>query len=118
MGWDAPWHWVVLAILVIALFGYKKLPDASRSVGRSLRIFKSELKGLTDDDQKRSAAGELPAASANAPLQQPVLQQPVQQQTPQPVQPSTEPQRTPQMTPEAGPAASPATPPSGNTPSA
>jgi sec-independent protein translocase protein TatA len=52
--WDAPWHWVVLAIIVIALFGYKKLPDASRALGRSLRIFKSEIKGMAEDDNERS----------------------------------------------------------------
>jgi sec-independent protein translocase protein TatA len=40
---------IVLAILL--LFGYKKLPDASRSLGRSLRIFKSEMKGMKDDGQ-------------------------------------------------------------------
>jgi sec-independent protein translocase protein TatA len=53
MGWDAPWHWVILAIIVIALFGYKKLPDAARSVGKSLRIFKTEIKGMSDDDRVR-----------------------------------------------------------------
>jgi sec-independent protein translocase protein TatA len=57
-GWDAPWHWVVIAILVIALFGYKKLPDAARSLGRSLRIFKTEIKGMTDDDKARAKARE------------------------------------------------------------
>jgi sec-independent protein translocase protein TatA len=56
MGWDAPWHWVVLAIIVIALFGYKKLPDASRALGRSLRIFKTEIKGMSQDDSERDAA--------------------------------------------------------------
>ena len=39
---------IILAILL--LFGYKKLPDASRSLGRSLRIFKGEMKGMKDDD--------------------------------------------------------------------
>jgi sec-independent protein translocase protein TatA len=38
---------IILAILL--LFGYKKLPDASRSLGRSLRIFKGEMKGMKDD---------------------------------------------------------------------
>ena len=38
---------IILAILM--LFGYKKLPDASRSLGRSLRIFKGEMKGMKDD---------------------------------------------------------------------
>ena len=39
---------IILAILL--LFGYKKLPDASRAIGRSLRIFKGEMKGMKDDD--------------------------------------------------------------------
>ena len=40
---------IIFAILV--LFGYKKLPDASRSLGRSLRIFKGEMRGLKEDDR-------------------------------------------------------------------
>ena len=63
---------IILAILL--LFGYKKLPDASRSLGRSLRIFKGEMKGMKDDDVRtRDAAkttpvrGEvLPPAGAEA----------------------------------------------------
>jgi sec-independent protein translocase protein TatA len=43
---------IILAILL--LFGYKKLPDASRSLGRSLRIFKGEMKGMKDDDARES----------------------------------------------------------------
>ncbi|MGY1857319.1 Sec-independent protein translocase subunit TatA [Modestobacter sp. SYSU DS0290] len=39
---------IILAVLL--LFGYKKLPEASRSMGRSMRIFKSEMKGMKDDD--------------------------------------------------------------------
>lgn len=35
MGWEAPWHWVILAIIVIALFGYKKLPDAARDAAKT-----------------------------------------------------------------------------------
>ncbi|WP_232806919.1 twin-arginine translocase TatA/TatE family subunit [Geodermatophilus chilensis] len=41
----------------LLLFGYEKLPDASRSLGRSLRIFKGEMKGLKDDDMGRDKAG-------------------------------------------------------------
>jgi len=72
---------IILAILL--LFGYKKLPDASRSLGRSLRIFKGEMKGMKDDDAgsavrtkdaaQTSVRGELaapatPAASADGDL--------------------------------------------------
>jgi sec-independent protein translocase protein TatA len=41
---------ILIILAVLLLFGYKKLPDASRSIGRSLRIFKGEMKGLKDDD--------------------------------------------------------------------
>ena len=63
--WEAPSHWVVVALIAIALFGYKKLPDAARSLGRSLRIFKTEIKGMSEDDKAREAA-ERPAGSATA----------------------------------------------------
>src|SRR3954452_17364326 len=46
---------IILAALLL-FGGYKKLPDASRSLGRSLRIFKGEMKGMKDDD---SAGGGL-----------------------------------------------------------
>jgi sec-independent protein translocase protein TatA len=50
---------IILAVLL--LFGYKKLPDASRSLGRSLRIFKGEMKGMKDDDVRtRDAARTSP----------------------------------------------------------
>ena len=45
---------IILAMLL--LFGYKKLPDASRSLGRSLRIFKGEMKGMKDDDVRTKDA--------------------------------------------------------------
>jgi sec-independent protein translocase protein TatA len=51
----------LLIILVVALLlfgGYKKLPDASRSLGRSLRIFKGEMKGMKDDDVHTKEAAQ------------------------------------------------------------
>jgi sec-independent protein translocase protein TatA len=51
------WHLVVLALVIVALFGYKRLPDAARSLGRSMRIFKSEIDEMkTDEPAKPSAA--------------------------------------------------------------
>jgi sec-independent protein translocase protein TatA len=47
---------IILAILL--LFGYKKLPDASRSFGRSLRIFKGEMKGMKEDDVRTKDAAQ------------------------------------------------------------
>jgi sec-independent protein translocase protein TatA len=37
----SPWHWAILAVVIIVLFGAKRLPDAARSLGKSMRIFKS-----------------------------------------------------------------------------
>jgi sec-independent protein translocase protein TatA len=45
-----PWHLLVLALVFIVLFGAKRLPDSARSLGRSLRIFKSEVQELNKDD--------------------------------------------------------------------
>ena len=64
---ESPWHWIVVAIVAFVLFfGWKQLPDMARSLGRSLRIFKTEIKGMTDDDKARDEAAaapkELPAA--------------------------------------------------------
>jgi sec-independent protein translocase protein TatA len=57
---------IILAILL--LFGYKKLPDASRSIGRSLRIFKGEMKGMKDDDVRtRDAAQTTPVRAEIVP---------------------------------------------------
>jgi sec-independent protein translocase protein TatA len=50
MGFTSPWHWAIVAVVVIILFGSKKLPEAARGLGRSLRIFKSEVKEMQKDD--------------------------------------------------------------------
>ena len=47
-----PWHVIVLLLVVVVLFGYKRLPDAARSMGRSMRIFKSEVESMRKDDEK------------------------------------------------------------------
>ena len=47
------WHLVVLLLVVIVLFGGKRLPDAARGLGRSLRIFKSEVKEMQEEDKSR-----------------------------------------------------------------
>ncbi|BBX73264.1 Sec-independent protein translocase subunit TatA [Mycobacterium shinjukuense] len=51
MGSLSPWHWAILAVVVIVLFGAKKLPDAARSLGKSLRIFKSEVRELQNENK-------------------------------------------------------------------
>jgi sec-independent protein translocase protein TatA len=64
---------LIVLVVLVALFGYKKLPDASRSLGRSLRIFKTEIKGMTEDDKARQggAPADQPAAIDAPPAQPP-----------------------------------------------
>lgn len=52
MGGLAWWHWLIILAVFILLFGAKKLPDAARGVGRSLRILKSEVSAMHEDDEK------------------------------------------------------------------
>ncbi|MFM2438021.1 MAG: hypothetical protein RLZ55_838 [Actinomycetota bacterium] len=70
------WEIIVLIAIVLLLFGSKKLPDAARGIGRSLRIFKAETKGLIDDDKDSSEpkaveGDSAPPAVASAAAQPP-----------------------------------------------
>ncbi|WP_349877308.1 Sec-independent protein translocase subunit TatA [Micromonospora sp. HUAS YX12] len=88
MGALKPWHIAVLVVVLILLFGAKRLPDAARSLGRSLRIIKAETKSLHDDD--RDLAEKADAQAGYQPLQpqqQPVQGQPYAQQQPYTQQP-------------------------------
>ena len=62
MGGLSWWHWLIILAVFILLFGAKKLPDAARGLGRSLRILKSEVSAMHDDDQGE-AAGETDATA-------------------------------------------------------
>ena len=44
------WELVLIVLVILLLFGAKKLPELARGSGRALRIFKAETKGLVDDD--------------------------------------------------------------------
>jgi sec-independent protein translocase protein TatA len=45
---------ILIIVVLVLLFGARKLPDLARGSGRALRIFKAETKGLTDDDEEAS----------------------------------------------------------------
>ena len=120
MGGLSWWHWLIVLAVFILLFGAKKLPDAARGVGRSLRILKSEVSAMHEDDAAKgkvvkpqetdaSAAMATPAAQLNPavapaplpPVAQPAYQQPAYQPSqgssafqPQPA-PAYQPQPTP-----------------------
>jgi len=47
-----PWHLIILAVIVIFLFGGKKLPELGKGLGEGLRSFKDGMKGVTDEVNK------------------------------------------------------------------
>ena len=63
MGALSPWHWAILILVLVLLFGSKRLPDAARSLGKSMRIFKSEVKEL-QADAKSDGKAEAPVTPA------------------------------------------------------
>jgi sec-independent protein translocase protein TatA len=70
---DSPWKILIVAVVLIVLFGSKKLPDAARSLGKSMRILKTEVKDLREDDEPKP----VPAITAPAAAQpQPPAAQP------------------------------------------
>jgi sec-independent protein translocase protein TatA len=53
---DSPWKIVIVAIVIIVMFGSRKLPDAARSLGHSMRILKKEVSSMHDDEPSAPAA--------------------------------------------------------------
>jgi sec-independent protein translocase protein TatA len=71
---DSPWKILIVAIVIIVLFGSAKLPAAARSLGRSMRILKSEVSSMHDDEddaQTQSPVAAQPQLSAPAPAPAP-----------------------------------------------
>ncbi len=54
----SPVHWLIIIGVLVLLFGAKKLPDAARGVGQSLRIFKSEVSAARGDNPGDQTPGE------------------------------------------------------------
>ncbi|HTQ93430.1 MAG TPA: Sec-independent protein translocase subunit TatA [Streptosporangiaceae bacterium] len=65
---DSPWKILIIAVVIIVLFGSKKLPHAARSLGQSMRILKKEVSGL-HEDEKESPAQDSTSASQFPPAQ-------------------------------------------------
>ena len=82
MNLPGGWELVLVVLVIMVLFGAKRLPEASRSLGRSLRIFKAETKGLRDDDRTPDdgrTVSDTPATTPPlppAPTDQPQQRQP------------------------------------------
>jgi sec-independent protein translocase protein TatA len=77
LGGLQPWHWLIVIAVFVLLFGAKKLPDAARSLGKSMRIFKSEIKEMQSDSKPDAAAPPAtPIASERADTPAPDAEQP------------------------------------------
>ncbi|MEV7971834.1 Sec-independent protein translocase subunit TatA [Cellulomonas sp. NPDC089187] len=63
-----PWHIVVLVIVIVLLFGAKRLPDLAKSVGQSLKIFKNEVKDLSGDDKDTTVKPGEPTVAPTTPI--------------------------------------------------
>ncbi|MFI9451891.1 Sec-independent protein translocase subunit TatA [Amycolatopsis sp. NPDC052450] len=75
-----PWHIIILVLVVVLLFGAKRLPDAARSIGKSMKIFKAETKDMAGDKDKAAETEEvetkqLPQATTPAPAANPADKQ-------------------------------------------
>jgi sec-independent protein translocase protein TatA len=62
---DSPWKILIVAVVLIVLFGSKKLPHAARSLGQSMRILKKEVQGLHEDQSAAEAVSPSGAAGAS-----------------------------------------------------
>jgi sec-independent protein translocase protein TatA len=103
MGTLRPWHIAIFVVVLVLLFGAKRLPDAARSLGRSLRIIKAETKGLIDE--QNDVAEKAEPQYGRQPLQGDVQQPQGYQQAPpaQPQQAYQQPPAQPYQQPPAQP---------------
>jgi sec-independent protein translocase protein TatA len=67
LGGLQPWHWVIVIAVFVLLFGAKKLPDAARSLGQSMRIFKSEVKEMKDKPEPEKPATPIASERVETP---------------------------------------------------
>jgi sec-independent protein translocase protein TatA len=65
---DSPWKILIVAAVIIVLFGSAKLPVAARSLGKSMRILKSEVHKLHDDDDEAPTPAAVQTSQIQAPI--------------------------------------------------
>ncbi|WP_042364279.1 Sec-independent protein translocase subunit TatA [Streptacidiphilus neutrinimicus] len=54
---------IIIAVIVLLLFGAKRLPDSARALGKSLRILKSEVGAMKDDGKKDASVSNVQTSS-------------------------------------------------------
>ncbi len=66
MGSLSPVHWMIVFVVLVLLFGARRLPDTAKAVGQSLRILKRETGKLGDEDDAPAAPARTAAVAADA----------------------------------------------------
>ena len=61
MGSLSIWHWLIVIVVVLLLFGSRKLPDMARGLGQSMRIFKNETRAMKEENAADKADAPGPA---------------------------------------------------------
>ncbi|MQM27718.1 Sec-independent protein translocase subunit TatA [Glycomyces albidus] len=61
MGALKPWHIIILVVVILLVFGSRKLPDMARGLGRSMRILKSETEAMKKDSSNPDDDGDVRA---------------------------------------------------------
>lgn len=67
-GWIGPWEIAILLVIVLLVFGPKRLPEMGRSLGKGMREFKSSLSGEHEEDEKPETAEKAPETAEKARL--------------------------------------------------
>jgi sec-independent protein translocase protein TatA len=67
---DSPWKILIVAVVLIVLFGSAKLPVAARSLGKSMRILKTEIKDFHEDGTESGRATPAAAGTEQLPAAQ------------------------------------------------
>ena len=97
MGLENPTHWIPIVVILLLLFGAKRLPEIGRSLGSGMREFKQSITGHGEAEQPALAQGQQPAAApqmpvasaapvAPVPVASAAAQAPVQPPQPEPTQ--------------------------------
>ena len=71
MGSLGGWEILIILVVLVALFGAKRLPDMARSIGQSARVFKGEMKGLREDEKAPEQAPRTDAQQDSHPATRP-----------------------------------------------
>jgi sec-independent protein translocase protein TatA len=71
-GWIGPWELLILLLVILLIFGPKRLPEMGRSLGKGLREFKHSVTGRDERDEEPDELAEEPAELAAAVEDEPV----------------------------------------------